>query len=52
MNDFTLLISARAYREGYTAYIAGASRHVPAKFGTYSSSWVYGWDAAALATTR
>lgn len=52
MNEFTKLISARAYREGYAAYIAGAARHVPAKFGTYSSDWVHGWDAAAMATTQ
>jgi hypothetical protein len=48
-DEFIKFIGQRAYREGAVAFTAGAPRHPPPEFGTYSGYWVDGYDAASLA---
>ncbi|CAN5721591.1 hypothetical protein BH11PSE12_BH11PSE12_29190 [soil metagenome] len=48
LDNYAGLIADRAFGLGYDAYQSRAPRQAPPKFGTYSGSWIDGWDAAAL----
>lgn len=46
--DYLNFLSVRAFNAGAAAFKSGLKRHAPAHLGTYSGSWVEGWDEASL----